>query len=81
MIDTVIPQTISAWMQTLLSNLCTIIVIAIGSPFFLIVLVPLSAIYYFVQVTVVVVTVVVTLVTVVVVTATIVYAIAIISFL
>ena len=50
MIDMVIPATISAWLQTMLANLCTVIVISVGSPIFLLVLVPLGVIYYLVQV-------------------------------
>ena len=50
MIDTIIPWTISAWIQTTLISLSTITVISINTPLFLVVLIPLSVFYFLMQV-------------------------------
>ena len=50
MIDTIIPWTLSAWIQTTLISLSTITVISINTPLFLIVLVPLAIFYFIMQV-------------------------------
>ena len=51
MIDTIIPWTISAWIQTTLVSLSTITVITINTPLFLVAIVPLAIFYFFMQVT------------------------------
>ena len=50
MIDMVIPMVLSAWIQTTLISLATIIVISIKTPLFLTVLLPLGVLYFLMQV-------------------------------
>ena len=50
MIDTIIPWTLSAWLQTTLISLSTITVISINTPLFIVVLLPLAVFYFIMQV-------------------------------
>ena len=50
MIDMVIPATIIGFLMTMLSSLCSLLVIIITTPIFLAVLAPLAVFYYFIQV-------------------------------
>lgn len=49
-VDVTIPMTIRSWLSCLLQVLSTIIIICIQTPIFICVVLPVSVIYYFIQV-------------------------------
>ncbi|KAI1280794.1 Multidrug resistance-associated protein 1 [Halotydeus destructor] len=48
-VDSLIPQTLRGWLTCLLQVLVTIIMIGYATPYFLLVILPISVLYYFIQ--------------------------------